>query len=53
MIDAAPASPELKAFIKTLVERAERLRRDRVDPSVDNMLKITGEGRKAALECAS
>ena len=50
VIDAAPASPELKAFIKTLVERAERLKKDRVDPSVDNMLKITGEGRKAALD---
>jgi N12 class adenine-specific DNA methylase len=49
-IASAPASPELKAFIRTLTERAERLRKDRVDPSVDNMLKITGEGRKAALD---
>jgi N12 class adenine-specific DNA methylase len=47
---AAPASPELKAFIRTLTERAERLRKERVDPTVDNMLKITGEGRKAALD---
>jgi len=47
---AASASPELKAFIRTLTERAERLRRERVDPTVDNMLKITGEGRKAALD---
>jgi hypothetical protein len=47
---AAPASPELKAFIGTLTARAERLKKERVDPSVDNMLKITGEGRKAALD---
>ena len=49
-IVAAPASPELKAFIRTLTERAERLKKHRVDPAVDNMLKITGEGRKAALD---
>ena len=49
-IVAAPASPELKAFIATLTERAEKLKKERVDPSVDNMLKITGEGRKAALD---
>ena len=49
-IEAVPASPELKAFIRTLTDRAERLRKQRVDPAVDNMLKITGEGRKAALD---
>src|ERR1017187_3234585 len=49
-IASAPASPELKSFIRTLTERAERLRKERVDPAVDNMLKITGEGRKAALD---
>ena len=49
-IVAAPASEPLKAYIKTLTERAERLRTQRVDPSQDNMLKITGDGRKAALD---
>jgi len=49
-ITASPASEPLKAFIKTLTDRAERLRTTRVDPSVDNMLKITGDGRKAALD---
>jgi N12 class adenine-specific DNA methylase len=49
-IAAAPASEPLKAFIKTLTDRAERLRTARIDPSVDNMLKITGDGRKAALD---
>src|SRR5271169_3854385 len=38
------------SYIKTLITRAERLRFSRVDPSVDNMLKITGDGRKAALD---
>jgi CheY-like chemotaxis protein len=47
---AAPASDGLKAFIQTLTQRAEKLRMGRVDPTVDNMLKITGEGRKAALD---
>jgi hypothetical protein len=49
-IIAAPASEPLKAYIKTLTERAEQLRSRRVDPSEDNMLKITGDGRKAALD---
>jgi len=49
-IVAASASPELKAFIQALTARAERLKKERIDPSVDNMLKITGEGRKAALD---
>jgi len=49
-VAAAPASEPLKAYIKTLTERAERLRTAHVDPSVDNMLKITGDGRKAALD---
>src|SRR5947199_10511499 len=49
-IGSAPASPELKAFIRTLTERAERLKKERVDPAVDNVLKITSEGRKAALD---
>jgi len=49
-ITAAPGSPELKAYVETLVNRAQKLRMSRVDPSVDNMLKITGDGRKAALD---
>ncbi len=49
-IASVPASPELKGFIRSLTDRAERLKKQRVDPAVDNMLKITGEGRKAALD---
>jgi len=46
----APASPELKEFVEGLARRAEALRTGRVDPREDNMLKITTEGRKAALD---
>jgi hypothetical protein len=46
----APATPELKAFVQELAARADRLKTSRVDPSEDNMLKITSEGRKAALD---
>jgi N12 class adenine-specific DNA methylase/SAM-dependent methyltransferase len=46
----APASEELKKFVEDLAKRAEALKRGRVDPREDNMLKITTEGRKAALD---
>ena len=47
---SCPASPELKEFVGTLVRRAQKLRNGGVDPRKDNMLKITGDGRKAALD---
>jgi N12 class adenine-specific DNA methylase/predicted O-methyltransferase YrrM len=46
----APATPDLKELVASLVKRAEALRNGRVDPRQDNMLKITSEGRKAALD---
>src|SRR5580658_3673393 len=49
-ISAAPATPELKDYVQTLVSRAQKLRTSKIDPSIDNMLKITGDGRKAALD---
>jgi N12 class adenine-specific DNA methylase len=49
-IRSAPATPPLKKFVQSLVERAHKLKTERVDPSEDNMLKITSEGRKAALD---
>ncbi len=49
-IRSAAATPALKKFVASLVERAHRLKTERVDPSEDNMLKITNEGRKAALD---
>lgn len=47
---AVPASEELKAYVQTLAERSERVAARAVDPSADNMLKITGDGRRAALD---
>lgn len=45
-----PGSKQLKEFVQTLAERAEEIRSGKVDPKDDNMLKIVGEGRKAALD---
>jgi N12 class adenine-specific DNA methylase/SAM-dependent methyltransferase len=45
-----PASTELQAYVAELVERAEQVRQRRVTPSEDNMLKVSGDGRKAALD---
>ena len=43
-------SAELRDFVKGLVERAGKIRSGGVQPSADNMLKVTGDGRKAALD---
>src|SRR5258708_32747037 len=42
------SSPELRAYVASLSERADRLRE--VDAHEDNMLKICSDGRKAALD---
>jgi TolA-binding protein len=47
---SAPCSPELKQIVQSLVERAEALRTGRIDPHEDNMLLVTTDGRKAALD---
>ncbi|NPV80789.1 MAG: DEAD/DEAH box helicase family protein [Firmicutes bacterium] len=47
---SAPASERLKAYIQKLVERMEAIRRGEVKPDEDNALKVTGDGRKAALD---
>ena len=39
-----------KELVKELSERAEKIRNKMVDSSVDNMLKITNDGRKLALD---
>ena len=39
-----------KAMVKGLGERAEKIRKDKINPKIDNMLKITNEGRKLALD---
>ena len=43
-------SPLQQEMIKGLAERAEKIRDGGVDPSIDNMLKITNDGRKLALD---
>lgn len=47
---ACPPSPQLKAFVQTLVERAAAIRSGHVKPDEDNMLAVTNDGRKAALD---
>lgn len=39
-----------KEMVASLAERADAIRAGKVDPSVDNMLKITNDGRKLALD---
>ena len=39
-----------KNMVDSLSERADRLKRNRIDPKEDNMLKITNEGRMLALD---
>jgi N12 class adenine-specific DNA methylase len=47
-----PPSPELRLFMFALAKRAEDVRAGRVDPTEDNMLKISTDGRQAALHLA-
>ena len=43
-------SDHQKKIVDSLADRAERVRNRMVDSSVDNMLKITNDGRKLALD---
>ena len=47
--DSEPTQ-DLKEIINSLAERSEELKKGNIDPRVDNMLKITNEGKKAALD---
>ena len=44
-----PKSDRLTAYMQTLCERTERIRQGDVDRKKDNMLKVSTDGRKAAL----
>ena len=44
------ASEVQKKMVESLADRADRVRNKMVDPKVDNMLKITNDGRKLALD---
>lgn len=46
----AKPTEDLKVYVQTLVERAEKIRKGLVSPSEDNMLAVTNDGRKAALD---
>lgn len=39
-----------KYYLEELVDRSDAIKSGNVDPSVDNMLKITGEARKLAID---
>ena len=43
-------SQEQQKMVRAFAERAEAVRGGGVDPSVDNMLRITNDGRKCALD---
>lgn len=43
-------SEEQKAILESISERADAVRNNEVDPTVDNMLKITNDGKKLALD---
>lgn len=45
-----PPSNEQKEMVASLADRAESIHAGAVDPSVDNMLKVTNDGRKIALD---
>jgi N12 class adenine-specific DNA methylase/SAM-dependent methyltransferase len=45
-----PPSRALTYYIRTLATRAEAVRSGRIDPTIDNMLAIVTDGRKAALD---
>lgn len=45
-----PKTPELHAYLQTISARAEEVRAGRINVREDNMLKITTDGRKAALD---
>jgi N12 class adenine-specific DNA methylase len=45
-----PSDDQLRSFVAGLGERAERVRNRSVQPDEDNMLKISSEGRAAALD---
>jgi N12 class adenine-specific DNA methylase len=45
-----PTPPEVKDYVQQLADRAEKVKNRVVRPEDDNMLKISTDGRKAALD---
>jgi len=48
--ETLPMSVALRMYTEALMKRAEAIRKGNVDPSKDNMLSVTNDGRKAALD---
>lgn len=48
-IQTEPSAAQ-KEMVQELARRAETIRKERLDPAVDNMLKVTSDGRKLALD---
>ena len=49
-VEKAEPSPQQKMLVQELSKRAAAVHTGRVDPKVDNMLKITNDGRKLGLD---
>lgn len=47
---SAPESDAIHEYVQSLVARVEAMRSQKIDPTVDNMLMVTGDGRHAALD---
>jgi N12 class adenine-specific DNA methylase len=47
---SVPGSPTLKRLVRSFVRRVEAIKSGAVEPWDDNMLKVTSDGRKAALD---
>ena len=45
-----PTPPEIEDYLQQLADRAEKVKNKLVTPEEDNMLKISTDGRKAALD---
>lgn len=50
VVEEIEASPEQKEMVDNLAKRAEKIRAKEVKNTVDNMLKVTNEGRDLALD---
>lgn len=48
--DTVPKTNELRLYLENISKRADAIHANMADPKVDNMLKLTTDGRKAALD---
>lgn len=48
-IQTEPSAAQ-KQMVQALAVRAEKIRNEKLDPRIDNMLKVTADGRKLALD---